>query len=162
MSFDEEHHHPSNLVPISHARRVRRPSGRGVKLPPPRRFVTAKGVFTQVINLSGVHDTVDDHPMPFEESVDVVPPSENEPDLVAEAVRSQRAAKEERQWRNWSRDIIPALLKPYMRLLRETDSLRHKNKVSSASGCSGCHLGRLIEVSCIYFDSKFLCNSILQ
>ena len=36
----------------------------------------------------------------------------------------KRAHKKERQWRKWSEDVIP-VLKPYMALMWETQSLRY-------------------------------------
>lgn len=66
----------------------------------------------------------------------------------------RRASKKQRQWRKWSEDIIPALLKPYMDLLLETDGLRDMNRINRKQGCKGCNLGRLLDVSCVFFGSR--------
>lgn len=67
-----------------------------------------------------------------------------------------RAAKRQRQWRKWSEDVIPGLLQPYMSLLRETEGLRDINTRRQANGCAGCSSGRLLEVTCVYFESKII------
>lgn len=65
------------------------------------------------------------------------------------------AAKKQRQWRKWSEDVIPALIKPYLGVLQESDGLREMNKIrSDKDACKGCGEGRLLEVSCIFFESK--------
>lgn len=69
---------------------------------------------------------------------------------------SQHANKKERQWRKWSEDIIPALLKPYLSLLQETSGLRNMNNARKRNLCEGCMQGRLLDVSCIFFESKLL------
>ncbi|KDR65453.1 hypothetical protein GALMADRAFT_81864, partial [Galerina marginata CBS 339.88] len=48
--------------------------------------------------------------------------------------------------------IIPALLKPYLTLLSETAGLRDMPQIDNIHGCSGCAQGRLLNVSCIYFQ----------
>ncbi|KDR65487.1 hypothetical protein GALMADRAFT_42870, partial [Galerina marginata CBS 339.88] len=60
--------------------------------------------------------------------------------------------KKQRQWRRWSEDIIPALLKPYLSLLHESSGLRNMEEFRKPKGCTGCDDGRLIEVSCIFFE----------
>lgn len=61
--------------------------------------------------------------------------------------------KKERQWRRWSEQVIPTLVKPYLSLLRETNSLRDLEKVRSTRGCQGCSDGQMLEVSCVFFNS---------
>lgn len=124
------------------------------------RVITSRGTFTHVIDPDRAHDTVVDHTMDSGGEADPVvvghltDTAELSPAL--EAARLQRVAKHERQWRRWSEDIIPALLKPYMTFLRETDSLREQNRASGSQCCTGCAVGRILEVSCIYFNSAFL------
>lgn len=124
----------------------------------PARVVTAHGTFTQVINPDRSEDTISDYSMnadTVDDPVLVVQPDDGvfEQSSTTEAAAQQRFAKHERQWRKWSEDIIPALLKPYMALLRETNSLRDRNRASGHLGCVGCVHGRILDVSCIYFDS---------
>lgn len=68
-----------------------------------------------------------------------------------------RHSKMERRWQKWSQEVIPMLLKPYVSLLRKTDSLRNLADLQSTAvlGCSGCPLGRTLEVSCVFFQSKW-------
>ncbi len=67
-----------------------------------------------------------------------------------------RRSKLERRWQKWSEEVIPMLLKPYICLLRKTDSLRNLADIQSTAvlGCTGCSLGRTLEVSCVFFQSK--------
>jgi hypothetical protein len=70
--------------------------------------------------------------------------------------REERAAKRQRQWRKWSEDVTPALLQPYMALLRETEGFRHINLKRQADSCNGCSGGRLLDVTCVYFESRLI------
>lgn len=122
------------------------------------RVVTSRGAFTHVISPDTLQSSTADHPMGSDDGQVFVQQGDLpvHPSPEVEAERAQRAAKNERQWRKWSEDIIPVLLKPYMTLLRETDSLRERNKSFQHQGCAGCAEGRILNVSCIYFDSMFL------
>jgi hypothetical protein len=68
-----------------------------------------------------------------------------------EAVR--RAGKKQRQWRNWSEQVIPMLLQPYLELLRESEGLRDLTSARDRLGCRGCVDGRNLDVVCVYFES---------
>ena len=76
--------------------------------------------------------------------------SEDDSDL------DDQVSKKQRQWRRWSEDIIPALIKPYLSLLHDSDGLRDMNKVRGDDLCKGCDKGRILEVSCIFFESEYL------
>lgn len=52
------------------------------------------------------------------------------------------------------------LLKPYVALLHETDSLRNLEKVRGDKGCTGCPNGQSLEVSCILFNSMWLITTL--
>ena len=65
----------------------------------------------------------------------------------------RRAGKKERQWKNWSDKVIPALLEPYVELLRVSNSLRDLSGVRNFQRCKGCAGGRNLEVVCVYFES---------
>ena len=74
-------------------------------------------------------------------------------DLESEAAKHKRATKIERQWTKWSQETIPALLQPYMILMEETQSLRDTSKLQNIQLCKGCENGRLLNVSCVFFNS---------
>lgn len=65
--------------------------------------------------------------------------------------------KRERQWNKWANETILSLLKPYLRILRESDNLRtldhHSNVILPA-----CLYERQpsINVICIFFERKLL------
>ncbi|KDR70808.1 hypothetical protein GALMADRAFT_75558 [Galerina marginata CBS 339.88] len=88
------------------------------------------------------------------ESIERTGDETNDPlvDLDDSEVDQQRIAKKQRQWRKWSEDIIPALLKPYLTLLSETAGLHDMSRIDNIHGCTGCADGRLLNVSCIYFQ----------
>lgn len=78
---------------------------------------------------------------------------ENENSAESGVAYEKQQDKKQRQWQKWSQVTIPAMLKPYLKLLQVTDSLRDLDHVRHWKGCTGCSSGRMLEVSCIYFDS---------
>ena len=75
-------------------------------------------------------------------------------DLDEEAVK--RAGKKKRQWMKWNDEVIPDLLRPYVTLLAKTDNLWDTQYIQTGLGCTGCQLGRLIDIFCVFFDSSSL------
>jgi hypothetical protein len=73
-------------------------------------------------------------------------------DIIGEA-EGVEPGKKARQFQRWEGEILPALMQPYIQLLRETDSLRNMSEVRQLVGCSGCHSGRSLRVACIFFES---------
>jgi len=169
----------SCLVPINQVPKQRHPYGskkqavRNVG----SRIVTPAGVFAQVISTSGNPASVSHVPLEEEVEMEVDAVDGGVPVVYVGAGDGQlpqggttgdgaqggsveddeerkRAHKKERQWRKWSEDVIPVLLKPYLTLMRETQSLRNIESVRGKKGCVGCTLGRLLEISCIYFNRK--------
>ena len=55
-----------------------------------------------------------------------------------------------------AKDVIPALLQPYMTLLCETEGLRDINSRWQLDGCVGCSDGWLLNVTCVYFESMLI------
>jgi hypothetical protein len=63
--------------------------------------------------------------------------------------------KKERQWAKWENEIIPSLLQPYLRILRESDNLRTLNHHSSvALPTCLCERRTRIDVTCVFFERK--------
>lgn len=79
----------------------------------------------------------------------------------SDGANARRATKTERQWIKWSQEIIPILLQPYMILMEETQSLRDTSALKDTQHCQGCEKGRIIHVSCLFFNSKFFCNLVV-
>ena len=69
-------------------------------------------------------------------------------------VEGVKPGKKARQFQRWEGEILPALMEPYIQLLRETDSLQDMSGVRQIAGCSGCHSGRSLKVACIFFESE--------
>ena len=61
--------------------------------------------------------------------------------------------KRQNQWQQWSQDIIPALVKPYMQYLKASQSLRVTVdlKVLGPGQCLTCPL-QWLTVCCLFFD----------
>jgi hypothetical protein len=76
-------------------------------------------------------------------------------DIIGEA-EGVKPGKKARQFQRWEGEILPALMQPYIQLLRETDSLRNMLEVRQVAGCSGCHAGRSLKVACIFFESMLI------
>ena len=79
------------------------------------------------------------------------------PVLDFDSPRRRRGGKNGRQRYLWTTHVIPVLLPIYLRILRETESLRLDPKPASLP-CA-CSSIRLINVTCIYFQCKFIFRS---
>ena len=77
-----------------------------------------------------------------------------------EKVSAAAYRKKEQQSQQWNENIIPKMLRPYVTLLRETDSLRDMSSVRGRAVCSGCATQTVLEVSCMFFDSLCLSPSV--
>lgn len=149
---------PFDLIPVDDLVPLRRPYGsRNLRLSFEGRVSTPIGMFSQVLP-EGVgvdirRDDLSSSPIALDAGEDVGDVGDDSDDAVEVKAREARALKRQRQWRKWSEDIIPALLQPYMALLRETDGLRDINSKREVNGCVGCSDGRLLNVTCVYFES---------
>jgi hypothetical protein len=143
-----------DLVLVDETTSTRRPYGSsGVFLGVQGQVATPSGVFLQVMPGSS-HPFHQDR---NEEVGEVVMFEDSEDDLGSEDEEEEgvhQVGKKVRQWRKWSEDIIPALLEPYLELLRESESLRDVSDARNIQGCKGCQGKRQLEVVCVYFESK--------
>jgi len=148
----------SGLIPQAEVIPARRPyASKSLRLSLEGRVSTRGGLFAQVlareaptdVRLDGISPPID---MVADEGV--VDETDRLDDDAADVLaREARAEKKQRQWRKWSEDVIPALLQPYMALLRETQGLRDVNSKRHVDSCMGCVKGRLLDVTCVYFES---------
>lgn len=76
-------------------------------------------------------------------------------DVPRREVDEKRVAKNQRLWRKWNEEIIPMLLKPYNELLQQTSGLRNLQIPHSLQGCHGCANGRLLSVTCVFFERAY-------
>lgn len=68
--------------------------------------------------------------------------------------RQRQRQKRERQSSKWAQTVIPALLEPYLELLRVSDSLRTPQRPSSGtSGACLCARRAKLTVICVFLDS---------
>jgi hypothetical protein len=65
--------------------------------------------------------------------------------------KEQAQAKKARQWRKWVDEVIPSLVRPYLAVLRHTDSFRLP--VPPRTSCTCTSGSRRLNVVCVYFDS---------
>jgi len=152
------------LVPLSSAPRQRRPYGVSHLHRQHHSILHAPGgPFTQLNKHSGWPDTghdvdgMSDAQRPDHNRLGDVFRLRSVGDEDSEAHRAKARRKKENQWKNWTETILPSLLKPYLSLLRNSDTLR----LPPAEVSFRCHCGdvdkRVLNVSCIYFESKILC-----
>jgi len=149
----------TGLIPVQDLGHAHLPYGTG-NLPdalPGARIVTRTGIFSHVINVDAVDDDVAHHPLhDDQENVEMAGLDEDQlmvisQELDEEAVK--RANKLKQQWMKWNDVVIPGLLRPYIGLLFQTDSLQNIHTVRTVLGCTGCQLGRLLDIFCVFFDS---------
>ena len=111
-----------------------------------------------------------DNPSSPEASRDAYQPDDLMSDIIIsvsqsvetpESCRAQEHAKKERQITRWVQEVIPAMLQPYLRLLRTSCSLRTVARdVSTACSCRG-ERGRTLRITCVYFDREY-CIKVKQ
>ena len=148
----------SGLIPQAEIIPVRRPyASKSLRLSLEGRVSTREGLFAQVLAGEVPTDVrMDDISPPTVMVADegLMDEADKLDDNAADVLaREARAAKKQRQWRKWSEDVIPALLQPYLALLRETEGLRDVNSKRYVNSCAGCVKGRLLDVTCVYFES---------
>jgi len=149
------------LVPVEDLGHARVVYGTGHLPPalPGAQIVTRTGVFSHIINAdhddtegdSTAHHLLDDSLCDVEMSIDNGLGLDDEQSCLE---AEKRANKKKKQWANWN-ELVPLLLRPYVDLLYETDNLRNVATVCGDAVCEGCQHGRLIEIFCVFFNSKF-------
>lgn len=74
---------------------------------------------------------------------------------------SKHGDKKAKQWKRWMEDVIPALLGPFLTVLRESSSLRDVRRDSQQCDCGSPK----IDVVGVYFESKIsfcMCSLFLS
>ena len=72
----------------------------------------------------------------------------------------KQANKLKQQWIKWNDVVIPGLLRPYIALLSQTESLWNIHTVQTVLGYTGCQLGWLLDIFCVFFDSTVYHHSL--
>lgn len=62
--------------------------------------------------------------------------------------------KREKQWRKWTNEVIPSLLRPHLSLLRESTSLRSIPRSGSRNCTCANTKSRHLNVVCVHFESE--------
>ena len=149
------------MIPIQDLGHARLPYGTG-NLPvalPGAQIVTRTGIFSHVINIDAVENDVAHYTLyDDQEDIEMAGLDDNQliipKELDEEAVK--QANKLKRQWIKWNDVVIPGLLRPYITLLSQTESLWNTHTVWTVLGCTGCQLGWLLDIFCVFFDSMLL------
>ena len=156
-----EHNSKAGLFPENTVNNALVNKTKGIQFKSSGRVGTGAGVFTQVLESSVPHesqandsvldDSLSDVQMLYRNSV-----SDNEDYSSDDDIESleKRSNKKMQQWKKWTEVIIPAMLQPYMALMHETNSLRNIENCRKSSFCNGCNNGRMLNVVCVYFNSK--------
>jgi hypothetical protein len=73
---------------------------------------------------------------------------------IADVQREKNRRKKSRQYVKWNEEVIPSLIPDYLRVMRQSRSLRDSlTSYTLPCDCDGLNL-KSIDVSCVYFDSK--------
>ena len=143
----------TGLVPVDEAKRARGPERTGRSADMITSLVyTSSGVFSQVIRDRPVEELLAPQDV-HEAMVTHVALTDNANDGMNEPPTDAAAGKKERQWLSWSEGVIPSMIQPYLKLLRESENLRKMDGARAKVGCTGCGQRRL-GVSCIYFERR--------
>ena len=132
---------PHRFIPVDNLTQ-RQPWGSNVQ--PENLLYAPGGPYTQLLSSSRVLWPVGSHALHFA--------SEDDIGLEKEGRSEQARRKKQRQWSKWADVIIPSLVVPYLRLLRETDSLRLPCPVISSCQCG--ESVRELSIACVFFQSE--------
>jgi hypothetical protein len=112
----------------------------------------------QQASLSGrpTNDSEDSNPIPEDHTNSQSPADDLNLVFTEEVTLQDQRSKKERQRKKWTDDIIPSLVGPYLHLLRQSQSLRHVDRISKHT-CTCLNPGRNLVVICVYFDSEPIC-----
>jgi len=143
------------LVPVEDIPLSRRPYGFGGPMQDLEGLVyTTEGIFLQIIPNRARHSSPDVGAADNLQAVHVPLGEESDDDHREDP----DAEKKQRQWLRWSREVIPAMIQPYLSLLHKSLNLSNLANFRNDVGCIGCDMGRRLAVSCIYFERKPLNN----
>jgi len=133
----------SDFVPIQSAPKIRRPYGAsGAVVGPSGLLYAPGGTLTQPVDPG--------HRIAMHRADESEPPAGGD---IPTSYPTGIPSKKEKQWNKWNWEVLPAMLNPYLQLLRETDSLRNLSSMPRLLACLGCFGQRKLTVSCIYFES---------
>jgi CxC1 like cysteine cluster associated with KDZ transposases len=72
-----------------------------------------------------------------------------------ELQREKQRQKKEKQWKKWTQEVIPSLLRPHLRLLRKSASLRSIPQHTDYHCKCGGTSSRRLKVVCVSFEREF-------
>ena len=108
---------------------------------------------------------LDDAPSGLDISNEIEPPLVHITRRAAEDPELQRQrwrGKRDKQSSKWTQSVLPALLHPYLHLLRVSESLRSLDRLSPGERCTcSCMKQAKLMVTCVFFESGYYCQSHL-
>ena len=140
-----------HLLPVEDIPLPRRSSGFGGSMQDIEGLVyTTEGIFSQIITETTRQSLPNIQKFDTPQAVHIPLGEESEDDDRDDP----DAEKKQSQWSRWSREIIPAMVQPYLSLLRDSENLGNLASLRNSGGCMGCDEGRRLAVSCIYFERR--------
>ncbi|KAG6818511.1 hypothetical protein H0H93_004399, partial [Arthromyces matolae] len=130
-----------SLVSVADASAMRKPYGTGAMSYPVTDVYGPEGAMVQLGQRSSFTGVSTDQGGVFS-------PSRHE----HEEERRTHGQKKQNQWIRWTTVVLPTLVKPYLTLLRKTDSLRVPVTSERNASCGCGSTKRKIEVKALYFD----------
>jgi hypothetical protein len=76
----------------------------------------------------------------------------SDPPETAEVRREQQQRKRQKQWRRWTDEVIPSLLRPHLRLVRKSKSLRSLPRLATSQCTCGSSSLRRLKIICVFFE----------
>ncbi|KAF8867481.1 hypothetical protein CPB84DRAFT_1757328 [Gymnopilus junonius] len=142
---EDETERQSNIVPIEALPEPHKPYGFPAAVIGHQGLVYApSGVYSHQGALSSPPGMVADNTVNYR-SLQVEPAVEEEDEVV------DQVSKQERQWRKWSEEVIPALISlPWS--LWESDGLREINKLRDDGSCKGCQMVIFLKCLVSFFE----------
>jgi len=137
-----------HLLPVEDIPLPRRSSGFGGPMQDIEGLVyTTEGIFSQIIPETTRQSVLNIKKFDTPQAVHIPLGEDDDRD-------DPDAEKKQSQWLRWSSEIIPAMVQPYLSLLRDSENLGNLAGLRNSGGCIGCDAGRRIAVSCIYFERR--------
>jgi len=104
-------------------------------------------------------DEMDMNPGSFNDIINTIKDGDGGDTISVRA--NKNYVKKARQWKKWRENVIPSLLYPYLKILRQTHSLRDPIPVTTMICPNSCGMRRAVDVVCVSFDSESTIPSCL-
>lgn len=116
--------------------------------------------FTPSADLPGVFSAPSP---PATDSPSRPPPNieEDSSDLHRRRQTERNRHKKEQRWKNWINSTIPSLIRPYLKLMEQTNSFREELPEFPSPPCTCGVKPKKCNVTCVYFSSEYAFSTLL-